>query len=376
LTAELQQSFFARLPAELINLYGPTEATIDATFWTCRRESGGGIVPIGRPISNAVAYVLDRYGNPVPIGVTGELFLGGAGLARAYWDRPGLTAEKFIPNAFSDQPGSRLYRTGDLARYLSDGSLQYLGRLDQQVKVRGFRLELGEIESILASLPSVRECAVVARQSDSGETSLVAYLAVEEKRTSTTRELRRALSQKLPEPLVPSVFVTLDRLPRTPAGKVDRQALPRPGGERLERPARYAAPRTPLEEALAGIWAALLRRDRVGIHDNFFALGGHSLMAMRVLLRVRQAYGVDLPLRTLFETPTVAGLGLAVLHRLAVEEGGREISGLLAALQRVSEKEALRLLADESRSGERLGSEEDPNLEGNPVVAEGERGAR
>ena len=284
---------------ELVNHYGPTEATVVASAGPV--EAGGGAPPsIGRPIANAAVFVLDPYGNPVPVGVPGELYVGGAGVARGYLARPGLTAERFVPDPFSSVPGARLYRTGDRARHLRDGGIEFLGRMDHQVKIRGFRIEPGEIEAALSTHDAVRDAVVVAR-----DERLVAYVAADG--SPTTTELRAHLAAKLPGYMVPAQFVALDELPLTPNGKVDRAALPAPEG-RPELEAVYTAPRTPVEEVLAGIWCDVLGLERVGVHDDFFDLGGHSLVATQVVSRARAALSVELPLKALFESPTVAGL--------------------------------------------------------------------
>ena len=308
LPLDLQELFFTRLRAGLHNGYGPTEATISATFWTCERESDRRTVPIGRPIANTRIYVLDRHLRPVPVGVPGELHIGGDGLARGYLGRAGLTAERFVPDPFTDVPGARLYRTGDRARYRGDGTLEFLGRLDYQVKIRGFRVEPGEIAATLAEHPGVGDGIVVAREDGPGDRRLVAYIVPAVGASPPgTDELRGFLQARLPGHMIPSAFVVLDAMPLTPSGKVDRRALPAPEHTRagLED---LVTPRTPVEEAIAEIWIALLKLERVGVHDNFFALGGHSLLAAQLVARLRAAFGLDLPLRALFETPTVAGL--------------------------------------------------------------------
>jgi acyl carrier protein len=255
-------------------------------------------------------YLLDKYLNPVPIGVPGEIHIGGAGLARGYLNRPELTNQKFIPNPFSDEPGQRLYKTGDLARYLSDGNIEFLGRLDHQVKIRGFRIEQGEVESTLLQHPSVRETTVIAREDIPGDKRLVAYYVVPNpEQTPTIDGLRNFLKQKLPDYMVPSAFVLLDAVPLTPNGKVDRRALPTPDQSRPDQSVTFVAPRSPIEQQLADIWGEVLRLEQVGIHDNFFEFGGHSLLATQVISRLRQAFGVELPVRTLFEAPTVADFG-------------------------------------------------------------------
>src|SRR5215207_2311202 len=285
LSVELVKRFRERVDAELYNLYGPTEATIDASAW---RADESGRVTIGRPIKNAQMYVVDEGFNPVPVGVAGELLIGGEGLARGYLNRPELTAEKFIPNPFGEDGGGRLYRTGDLVRYLAEGELEYLGRIDHQVKVRGFRIELGEIEAALESVESVKQAVVVARE-EGGESRLVAYVVGEGGAELGVGELRAQLRERLPEYMVPSAFVSLGEMPLTPNGKVDRRALPEPDGQRGGRgEADYVAPRTPTEELLAGIWSSVLRAERVGIEDNFFELGGHSLLATQLMSRVRE----------------------------------------------------------------------------------------
>ena len=292
------------LPAvRLINGYGPTENT---TFSCCHTVGADvdGPIPIGRPIAGSTAYVLDRAGEPVPVGVAGELHVGGDGLARGYLRQPALTAERFVPDPFSGGPGARLYRTGDRVRWRDAGVLEFLGRMDQQVKVRGFRIEPGEIEAALAAHPGVRECVVVARE-EGGDRRLVGYVVPAEGAVPSAGELREHLRARLPEHMVPSAFVLLDALPLNANGKVDRRALPAP---EYAAGADFAEPRTPTEELLAGIFAEVLGVERVGLHDEFFELGGHSLLATRVVSRIRQGLAIELPLRALFEHPTVAAL--------------------------------------------------------------------
>ncbi len=288
LSYELQQRFLARLPAELHNLYGPTEAAVDVTYWQCRPNNAR-IVPIGRPIANMECYILDSHRNLLPIGCPGELHLGGVGLARDYLNRPELTAEKFIPHPFSSQPGARLYRTGDLCRWLPDGNIEYLGRLDFQVKIRGFRIELGEIEAALDSHPAVRQSVVVVR-GDAADPRLVAYIVPHERHSPATEELREHLRQRLPEFMVPGTILSLQSMPLTASGKVDRKSLPAADEQRQDLQAEYAPPRNETEARLAEIWQEVLRVERVGIHDNFFALGGHSLLAAQVASRIARAF--------------------------------------------------------------------------------------
>ncbi len=304
----------AQLPSTLlVNGYGPTEST---TFACCYRiprklDPNPGSIPIGKPIDNTKTYILDDHLQPVPIGIRGELYIGGDGLAIGYLNSPELTAERFIPNPFSDDPGARLFKTGDLARYLPDGNIEFLGRIDHQVKIRGFRIELGEIEAVLAQHPKVKEVVVAAREDTPGDKRLVGYVVPHQGQQSETGGLRSYLSEKLPEYMVPSAFVLLDSLPLTPNGKVDRDALPVPQCGR-EDSSSYVPPRTPIEEQLAGIWGDILGIDRVGINDNFFELGGHSLLAVQLVARIREALHVEFPLETIFASPTVASLAECV----------------------------------------------------------------
>jgi len=298
LRAELVDALYARGGIERVyDLYGPSEDTTYST-WTLR--SAGGPTTIGRPISNTQAYVLGAALLPLPAGVPGELYLGGRGLARGYLGRPGLTAERFVPDPFSGEAGARLYRTGDRARWRADGTLEYLGRLDAQVKVRGFRIELGEVEAALRRGPDVTDCVVLARNDALGDTRLVAYVVG----GAGADALRAHLRRSLPEHMVPAAFVSLDHLPLTPNGKLDRKALPEPD----DAPARrgYEAPADETEEAVAGIWSDILRIERVGRWDNFFELGGHSLLAVQVISHVRQVLDVEISLRTLFARPVLA----------------------------------------------------------------------
>jgi len=309
-------------PERLLHVYGPTESTTFATWHLVREVTeGSSTVPIGRPIANTQTYLLDCNLQPVPVGVTGELCVGGDGLARGYLNRPELTAEKFIPDPFGQEAGARLYKTGDLGRYLPCGSIEFLGRRDHQVKVRGFRIELAEIEAALTAHPAVREVAVLAREDAPGEKRLVAYLVLDPNNIPAIGELRSFLQQKLPDYMTPSAFVTLDSLPINPNGKVDRKALPAPERTRSELAGAFVAPRTPVEEMLAGIWARVIGLDRVSIHDSFYDLGGHSLLATQVISRVRESFEVELPLRHLFEAPTVAGLAERIETAMRAEPG-------------------------------------------------------
>ncbi len=308
LPLELQNRFFARLNARLHNLYGPTEAAVDVTYWECRKDSGLKTVPIGRPVANTQMYILDRGLQPVPVGIAGELYIGGVQVGRGYWNRPELTAEKFIPDPFSKNPEARLYKTGDSCRYLPDGNIEYLGRLDFQVKIRGNRIELGEIEALLGQHPAVHEAVVTAREDTPGDMRLAAYLVLDRNREVNAGELRDYVRQKLPDFMVPSYFVVLDKLPLSPNGKVDRKALPAPDKEKVKSEAAYIAPESELQKTIAGIWQQVLNVPKVGMNDNFFELGGHSLLLVRVYYKLCDAINKKLSLTDLFKYPTVGTL--------------------------------------------------------------------
>ncbi len=291
----------------LINEYGPTETVVGCmNFIVPANYRKSGSVPIGSPIGNVQIYLLDAHLEPVPIGVAGELYIGGIGVARGYLDRPELTAEKFIPDPFSQRPGARIYRTGDLAKYLPDGTIEFLGRIDHQVKIRGFRIELGEVESALAEHPAIREVVVHPWQTN-GAQRLAAYLVPNDDDLPTISELREFLSSRLPEYMIPAAFVKLTNLPLTPNGKVDRHALPQPEDERPELQNPFVAPRTPMEQTLVDIWQQVLGIEKVGIYDNFFELGGDSILSIQVISRARQA-GIHLTPKQIFQYPTIANL--------------------------------------------------------------------
>ncbi len=312
--------------ARLYNLYGPSEDTTYSTF-VLVPPGQERPVTIGRPIANARASVLDAHGRLVPVGVPGELYLGGSGLARGYFDRPELTAERFVPDPFAVEPGARLYRTGDLVRRRPDGELDFLGRIDHQVKVRGFRIEPGEIEAAILGQEGVREAVVLAREDQPGDQRLVAYVAPE---TVDVAAVRAHLKERLPESMVPALFVLLPALPLSPNGKVDRKALPAPDEAVPGDGHGFEAPRTPTEEILAGIWAEVLGLERVGPNDNFFRLGGHSLLLTQVMSRLRSAFGVEVPLRSLFEAPTLAGFVARI--EAALGAGGARLAPLLVPI--------------------------------------------
>ncbi|HUZ00931.1 MAG TPA: AMP-binding protein, partial [Thermomicrobiaceae bacterium] len=309
MSPEIPRQVFALFDVELWNGYGPTETTIRSSQWRCRRDWSDPTIPIGTPLANTTFYVLDRYRQPVPLGVPGELYIGGVGVARGYLNRPELTAERFLPDPFSPQPGARVYRTGDLVRYRPDGALEFLGRLDDQVKLRGFRIELGEIEAVVGHAPGVGQAVVLLREDRPGEKRLVAYVVADAEAAPSPDEVRRYAGQFLPAYMIPSSFVVLEAFPLMPNGKLDRGALPAP--EATAPLEAYVAPCGPAEQTLAGIWADVLGLDRVGIHDNFFELGGDSIRALQIVARATQA-GLPLAPRHLFQAQTVADLAALV----------------------------------------------------------------
>jgi amino acid adenylation domain-containing protein len=313
----VDRTFDAFPGIELWNLYGPTEATANAAV---ARIFPDGAITLGRPIANTRIYILDSHLEPVPAGVPGELCIAGAGVARGYLNRPLLTADKFVRDPFSDEPGARLYKTGDLARYLPDGDIEFLGRIDHQVKIHGFRIELGEIEAVLSLHPAVCESVVVARDNQREEKSLAAYVVLEREFACTLGELRSFLTSRLPQHMIPSSFVILESLPLTPNGKIDRRALVGRSAERPEPTGGFVVPRSGVEEVLTRIWAEVLKIDRIGIHDNFFELGGHSLLATQVVARARSAFAAEVSLRSFFDAPTVAGLAERIETLLGRED--------------------------------------------------------
>jgi len=300
----------------LFNRYGPTETTLFSTAYEVPAgeplDDGTTRIPIGRPVGSRTLHILDAQGLLVPVGITGEIHIGGETLARGYLNRAELTAERFIPDPFGGGSGARLYKTGDLGRFLPDGNIDFLGRVDFQVKIRGFRVELGEIEAVLGGHPDLSACAVVAESHEGGDKTLAAFVVGGQQACLTKDALRQWLAEKLPDYMIPSRFFMLPALPLTPNGKVDRKALERMDGEELPTGTDYAAPRTEMERTLAKIWQVVLRRDSVGIHDNFLDLGGHSLLAMQVMARLRGTFGVVVPIRCLFESPTISQLAASV----------------------------------------------------------------
>jgi amino acid adenylation domain-containing protein len=313
---DVQQSFFERLSAELHNLYGPTEAAVDVSAWACERDSVRKIVPIGKPIANLELYVLDAHLQPVPIGVTGELYIGGIGVGRGYLNRPELTRERFIPDPFKHrQEGDCLYKTGDVVRYLPDGNIEYLGRADQQVKLRGQRIELGEIEAVLDLHPAIREAVVVAQKESTSDMRLVAYVSFhkEQEASTTMNDLHNYMKTRIPVYMIPSAFVVLPTLPLLPNGKVNRQALPKADVSSVMKEEEYVAPVSLTEHQLVQIWEELLKIHPIGIRNNFFYLGGNSLLAVRLVSKIEQSFGRKLPSAVLFAQPTIEQLA-AVLQ--------------------------------------------------------------
>ena len=324
----------------IYNLYGPTETTIwSAIHEVSAEDETLSVVPLGRPIANTQLYLLDARFEPVPVGVQGELYIGGDGVARGYWRRAELTAERFVPNSFSRRPGERMYRTGDHARYLANGEIEYLGRSDHQVKIRGFRIELGEIEAALSEQSIVRDAVVLAREDTPGDKRIVAYVVLNQECAAPADELRRLVKDKLPSLMIPAAFVFLETLPLTPNGKIDRKTLPAPDQVRPKLKEIFVAPRTPIEEMMAAIWSQILHLEKVGIHDSFFSIGGHSLLAAQVLNRVEQTFNVELPLSIFFETPTVSALAAQVARTQIQEADDVTLSAALAELSQLSPEE-------------------------------------
>jgi natural product biosynthesis luciferase-like monooxygenase protein len=321
----LQTSLYSQLrmslSGQILNMYGPTETTV---WSTCANlNDPGDCITIGRPLANTHVFILDAHLQPVPTGLPGEVFIGGDGVARGYLYRPELTAEKFLTDPFATDASSRLYRTGDLARYLPDGRLEFLGRVDHQVKIRGCRVELGEIEALLARCPGVSEAVAVVREESPGDHRIAAYLVPHPAQTLSIRDIRTSLQENLPECMMPSAFVVLSAFPLTPNRKIDRKALPAPDPDRPQSESSFEAPANSIEEALAEIWAQALHIERVGRNDNFFELGGHSLSAIQITFRIRQTCDVELPLQTFFRMPTLAALAEAI-QNLLLEQATNE----------------------------------------------------
>ncbi len=328
---ELQERFFALLSCELHNLYGPTEAAVDVTYWTCRRGSERKVVPIGKPVANTQIYILDRLLQPVPIGVPGELYIGGVQVGRGYHNRPELTAERFISDPYSRSPGARLYKTGDLCRWLEDGSVEYLGRMDFQVKIRGNRIELGEIEAALSQHPEVSDAVVMVRERQTGDKTLVAYVAGHGENPSLEERLRQYLKERLPDYMIPSLFVIVEKMPLTSNGKVDRLTLSKYGNDQPKSETHFVAPRDELEFQVAGIWASVLGLESISVQDDFFALGGHSLLAAQLFAKIERVMGRRIPLASIFRASTVEQFAILLREKewkpswsslVAIQPGG------------------------------------------------------
>ena len=322
------------LPFRVVNNYGPTECTVVATSGPVPNDVYSNSLPtIGRPIGNTQVYILDENLQQVPVHAAGEIYVGGAGLARGYLNRPELTAEKFVCNPFSNDPDARLYRTGDLARYLANGEIAYLGRIDEQSKILGHRIEPNEIVTVLDRHAAVEASRVVASEDACSEKHLVAYVVLDPESQPSAADLRTFLEKELPQYMVPAIFVRLESFPLTQNGKVDRAALPAPNPENTLRDEAFTAARTPVEERLAVMLSALLGLEQVSVHDNFFMLGGHSLLGTQLISQIRGTFGVELALRTLFESPTIEQLA-SEIERL-----------VMAQVEAMTEDEVQRLLA-------------------------------
>jgi amino acid adenylation domain-containing protein len=352
LPPDLPARFYEGCDARLYNLYGPTECTIDALHWPVSQQSEYPVMPVGSPIANVQAYILDNFFQLVPIGIPGELYLGGEGLGRGYVNSPELTAERFVPNPFSQEPGKRLYRTGDLASYLPDGGIIFLGRMDKQVKLRGFRIELGEIEAALRNHPGVDQTVADLDQESLDGKRLVAYVVPRTDKMCEASDLRAYLKTRLPEYMIPAAFVFLETLPLTDSGKIDRKALPIPERSPTVHTGDYIQPHSPIERVVADIWAAVLNVDRIDMNDNFFDLGGHSLLAIRLTARLKDTFQMDFPVRMVFEARTMAEYCQMMLDQ-ALDRGRVErISQLMVELANISDDEAGRLLQKKTHSEE------------------------
>ena len=339
--------------ARLVNSYGPTETTIVATVCdlSLADARAGSEAPIGRPIANTLIYVLDSNLRPVPVGLPGELYIGGAGVARGYLNRPELTEEKFIPNPFADERAPRIYRTGDVVCYRPDGNLEFVGRIDNQVKIRGFRIELEEIEQAIRAHDEVVEVVVLAVE-DGGDKKLAAYPVIARDAQLTSNDLRQFLSGKLPAYMMPATFTIIDSIPLMPNGKTDRRALLSLAQAPDSSPSEdFEGPRSPLEESIADVWTNVLKLERPGIHDNFFELGGHSLMAAKLISILRRQLDVELNLADVFQSPTIAKLAALIYERRTAKEGDEELALLLAELESLSDEEAQQRLTQEIRKG-------------------------
>ncbi|GHO97479.1 hypothetical protein KSF_075270 [Reticulibacter mediterranei] len=346
LSPQVAQTFFERLPGQLHNLYGPTEVAVDVTHWECSREAAEDSIPIGQPIANTDILILDQEMALVPLWATGEIYIRGKGLARGYHGRSDLTAASFVPDPFREGEGGRLYKTGDLGRYREDGSIEYLGRVDQQVKIRGFRIELGEIEYTLCQHPAVQDAVVLQRKNNSDIVSLIAYIVLDSSLPAPTssEELHLFLSQRLPEYMLPSAFLFLEALPHTTSGKVDRNQLPMLEGKRNDLQSNYVAPETPVEVVIADLWAGVLQLDQVGLQDNFFAIGGHSLHLIQILSHTHKLFQVDVPMQSIMQAATVQNMAQLLIEHEKYKGQVERISLVLLKIIDMSEKDRENIL--------------------------------
>ncbi|MFZ2407684.1 MAG: amino acid adenylation domain-containing protein, partial [Methylobacter sp.] len=353
-STEIVKQHYALLPqVPLYNEYGPTEGSVWSSVYLTSQDGLDKPLSIGRPIRNARLYILDSSGNPVPVGVQGELHIGGEGVARGYWRRPELTAEKFIPDPFQAD-GGRLYKTGDLARYRPDGNIEFLGRIDHQVKIRGFRIELGEIEARLMEQPGVDEAVVLAREDQPGNTRLVAYLAVQRNRAVTEEILRNAIKESVPDYMQPSAYVFLDAFPLTANGKINRKALLPPDSYSAAIDQQDDMPGDSIEQALAGIWMEVLGITAVGVNRDFFELGGHSLLAIQVVSRIQEHFGIELAVEDIFQKTTIKELAQLIMQTQIEQLADGEMSALLAEIDRLSDEEAKSLITNSSLQDTRI----------------------
>jgi natural product biosynthesis luciferase-like monooxygenase protein len=353
LPPSLAQQLRQEVPCDIHNMYGPTETTIWST--SALISNGGREISLGRPVANTEVYILDNHLQPVPVGIPGELYIGGEGVVRGYLGRSELTATRFIPNPFSTKQGARLYKTGDLAQFLSSGNIEFLGRTDHQVKIRGFRIEPAELEMLLAGHPAVRDAVVVAREDKNGDKRLVAYVVAQPDQVPTPNEMRAYIRKNVPEYMVPSTIVFMEALPLTPNGKIDRGSLPAPEQARPDLESQYVMPRGPVEELVAAIWAEVLGLEQVGVHDNFFDLGGHSLLASQLTTRLCETFQMKLRLRTLLEFPTVSGLTAALLRDSRDKDKIERIAQLYISVARCSEEDLESMLNEHVPSQRDMG---------------------
>ncbi|MGA9769161.1 MAG: MupA/Atu3671 family FMN-dependent luciferase-like monooxygenase [Blastocatellia bacterium] len=349
LPSQLAREVKSKLSARLVNMYGPTETTIwSATHEVCANSE---TISIGRPIANTRIYMLDGHLELVPVGVAGELYIGGSGVARGYLKQPDLSAQRFIPDPFSTVSGERLYRTGDLAVYMPDGEITFLGRVDQQVKLRGYRIELSEIEAALENHPEVRQASVIMLEDAQSDKRLVAYVVPTSRDKAATTDLRQHLEQYLPHYMLPSVIVMLDTMPLTPNGKIDRKSLPQPDASRPHQQTAFVAPSTPTEKEVTEIWLKLLRIENVGVMDNFFEAGGHSLLAVQLMSQIEDRFGIELPLRDFFTAPTIKAVAERIEESLFVKSDPDKMDDMLALLETINDEDALQMLASDLEQG-------------------------